>query len=118
MIYRLLSTAVDSPPVGIQSLIIQFNVEVAPETDFRPAEPLLSWLQLDDILTGRSFANLRQVGIDFHFFSSTAPAGRQPQIDSIDAIHILSRLSTHPSIDLNVRNICTPYPKTVYLYLF
>ena len=79
------------------------------------------WLELDDILTGRSFANLRQVDLDFHFFfivaASTVPAGWKPQIN-IDANHILSRLSAHPSIDLqlNVRNICTPHFMTVYLY--
>ena len=117
---RLLSTAVDSFPVGIQSLTIQFNVEVAPETDFHPAQSMPGWLQLDNILTGSSFANLRKVDLDLHFFfivtASTAPAGWPPQID-IYAIHILSRLSIHPCIDfqLNIRNTCTPHPMTVYL---
>ena len=80
-----------------------------------------SWLELDDILTGNSFANLRHVDLDFHFFfivsASTAQAGWHPQID-IDTNRILSRLSTHPSIDfqLNIQNVCTPHPMAVYLY--
>ena len=119
-ICRFLSTAAVSSSVEIQSLTIQFNVQVLPETDsdFRHAQSLPSWLELDDILTGRSFANLRQVNLDFHFFivttASMAPAGWQPQID----IQILSRLSTHPSINfqLNTRNICAPYPMAVHLY--
>jgi hypothetical protein len=120
-ICRLLSTTAVSSPVEIQALTIQFNVQVAPETDFRHAQSMPSWLELDDILTGRSFANLRQVDLDFHFFfivtASMVPAGWEPQIH-IDASHILSRLSTHPSTDfqLNVRNICTPHPMAVYLY--
>jgi len=83
-ICRFLSTAAVSSPVEIQSLTMQFNVQVLPETDFRHAQSLPSWLELDDILTGRSFANLRQVDLDFHFFivtASTDPAGWQPRID-------------------------------------
>ena len=76
-----------------------------------------SWLELDDILTGSSFANLREVNLDFHFFilsASTAPVGWQPQID----IRILSQLSTHPSIkfQLNVQTICTHHPMAICLY--
>jgi len=79
-----------------------------------------SWLELDDILTGSEFPNLHQVDLDFHFFfivtASTAPVGWQPRID-IHTNHILSRLSTHPSINfqLNIRNTCTPHPMAIYL---
>ena len=117
LIRQLLSTAAVSSPVQIQSLTIQFNVQVAPETDFRHAQSIPSWLELDDILTGNEFANLRQVELDFRFFvfsASTAPIAWQSRID----IDILPRLSTHPFIDfqLNIRKICTPHPMSVHLY--
>jgi hypothetical protein len=116
-ICQLLSTAAVSSPVEIQSFTIQFNVQVDPETDFRHAHSIPSWLDLDDILTGNPFANLRQVDLDFHFFifsASTAPADWQPRID----IHILPRLSTHPFINfrLNIQKIYTPHPMAVQLY--
>ena len=118
---QLLSPAATSTPVKIQSLTIQFNVQVLPETNFYHAQALPSWLELDDILTGGSYAHLRQVDLGLHFFfvvaASAVPAGWRPQIN-IDPNHILSRLSTHPFIDfrLNIRNFFTPHPMAVYLY--
>jgi len=38
-------------------------------TDFRHVQSIPSWLELDHILTGSEFANLRRVDLDFHFFS-------------------------------------------------
>ena len=96
-------------PVQIQSLIIQFNVQVAPETNFLHTDS-------SPILTGRSFMNLHQVDRDIYFFisASMTPIGWQLRTD----MYILCRLSTHLSIDfqLNIQKICTPHPMAVYLY--
>ncbi|KIM42799.1 hypothetical protein M413DRAFT_123971 [Hebeloma cylindrosporum] len=121
-ICRLLSTAaVASPPVGMESITIQFDVQVLPGSNFSHAASLPGWLELDDILTGSSFPNLRRVEFDFHFFivgiftsTSWALSGSSWRPPSLSE----SRLSMHPFIDfkVNAKNIRGPHPMAVYLY--